>query len=312
MKEIDRLDELRPIADEMLGGLHAAPDGFRRVREAALARAPRRKPARALVPALCCAALAVACVGALGLQRRQQGVVPIATITAGGGNAAVTVIDDAKLYAALGEGAKVRAAVAPGHTLFAAGEGDMPLVSTDEGVYRMLVSPASLEQSQIGEAVGEVAQVTEEPSLAGEEALDAGLSNVAEAGSAIYAVAGLDSRTAVAARVHGAMRLFQRVSYAGKGPGACTLEDTFSVRGHVEELTLSGVGTLTGEAAQGAIDVLLSSATLVSADASQRAQTLTATLDSGLQLQLGVSGDTLCGCGSWSCPEFFEAFEAAL
>ena len=21
---------------------------------------------------------------------------------------------------------------------------------------------------------------------------------------------------------------------------------------------------------------------------------------------------TLCGCGGWSCPEFFEAFEAAL
>ena len=28
--------------------------------------------------------------------------------------------------------------------------------------------------------------------------------------------------------------------------------------------------------------------------------------------QLGVSGDTLCGCGGWSCPEFFEAFEEAL
>ena len=32
----------------------------------------------------------------------------------------------------------------------------------------------------------------------------------------------------------------------------------------------------------------------------------------GGKLQLGVSGDTLCGCGGWSCPEFFEAFEAAL
>ena len=32
----------------------------------------------------------------------------------------------------------------------------------------------------------------------------------------------------------------------------------------------------------------------------------------GHPLQLGVSGDMLCGCGGWSCPEFFEAFEAAL
>ena len=36
------------------------------------------------------------------------------------------------------------------------------------------------------------------------------------------------------------------------------------------------------------------------------------TLENGLRLQLGVSGDTLMGCGGWSCPEFFDAFEAAL
>ena len=72
------------------------------------------------------------------------------------------------------------------------------------------------------------------------------------------------------------------------------------------------VGTLSGEAANAAVDVLLDNATLQSADATARAQSLTVTLDNGLKLQLGVSGDTLCGCGGWSCPEFFEAFEAAL
>ena len=41
-------------------------------------------------------------------------------------------------------------------------------------------------------------------------------------------------------------------------------------------------------------------------------QKLTVTLQSGLKLQLGVSGDTVTGCGGWSCPEFFDAFEAAL
>ena len=91
-----------------------------------------------------------------------------------------------------------------------------------------------------------------------------------------------------------------------------SLEETFSVRGKVKRLELSGVGELTGEAANRAIDVLLDQAVLQSADASSRRQTLTVTLDSGLMLQLGVSGDTLCGCGGWSCPEFFEAFEAAL
>ena len=112
--------------------------------------------------------------------------------------------------------------------------------------------------------------------------------------------------------VDGVTRLFQRVSYAGRGPGSQSLEDTFSVRGRVQSLALSGVGELTGQAANEVIDVLLDHATLVSADQTAARQTLTVTLDSGLKLQLGVSGDTVCGCGGWSCPEFFEAFEAAL
>ena len=60
------------------------------------------------------------------------------------------------------------------------------------------------------------------------------------------------------------------------------------------------------------IGVLLDHAVLKSADATARGQTLTVTLDNGLRLQLGVSGDTVTGCGGWSCPEFFEAFEKAL
>ena len=127
-----------------------------------------------------------------------------------------------------------------------------------------------------------------------------GLSNVAEAGQTIYAISGLDANTAVACEVGGNMRLFQRVSYAGKGPGGLGLEDTFSVRGQVAELTLSAVATL------------LDHATLKSADMSAKKQTLTATLTNGLKLQLGVSGDTVSACGGWSCPEFFEAFESGL
>jgi hypothetical protein len=65
-------------------------------------------------------------------------------------------------------------------------------------------------------------------------------------------------------------------------------------------------------AAQQAIDVLLDNTILVSADETARKDYLIVTLGSGLKLQLGVSGDMLCGCGGWSCPEFFEAFEAAL
>jgi len=83
-------------------------------------------------------------------------------------------------------------------------------------------------------------------------------------------------------------------------------------RGQIASAELSGVGTLTGEAAEAVIAVLLDGAALRSADMTANGQTLTVTLESGVRLQLGVSGDMIVGCGGWSCPEFFEAFEAAL
>ena len=311
MSDMKRLEELKPIADEMLAGLHADERMKRRVREAALAKTPRRRPARVLVPAVCCAVLAVACVGVLRSTdvRTPGAIARIDTLTAGSEDESAPE-GGVRIAGVLGAGANVRVATQQGDTLFAGGEGDMPLVALGGGVYRMLSEPSAVSEALRGEAVGAVASFTEEPSLASEEALSAGLSNVAAEGSAIYAVSGLDRQTAVAAEVDGALRLFQRVSYAGKGPGRQTLAEIFSVGGQVKEITLSGAGTLEGRAADEAIDVLLQNAALVSADASVRGDSLTVTLDSGLMLQLGVSGNTLYGCGAWSCPEFFEAFEA--
>ena len=208
--------------------------------------------------------------------------------------------------------ARVRAAGGSSDSLFASTSGDIPLVAVNGAVYRMLSTPTNVESSLLGDAVGTVNTTTDEPSLADDSAMTGGLSNVAEAGQTIYAVSGVDVNTAVACEVGGNMRLFQRVSYAGKGPGGQGLEDTFSVRGQVAELTLSGVGTLIGDAANDAAAVLLDHATLKSADSSARKQTLTVTLTNGLKLQLGVSGDTVSACGKWSCPEFFEAFESGL
>jgi len=197
-------------------------------------------------------------------------------------------------------------------SLFESAGSDMALVAVNGRVYRMLKTPKDIGASLLSGEAGAVNAVTDEPSLASADAMKAGLSNVADEGGVIYRVRGLDEETAVAAKVNGKTRLFQRVSYAGKGPGGQGLEDVFSVRGSVKEMTLSGVGTLSGDAANRVMDVLLNQATLKNADPGMGRQSLTVTLDSGLKLQLGVSGDTLCGCGGWSCPEFFDAFEAAL
>ena len=263
-----------------------------------------------LVPALCCAALAIACVSAFAPRLSGTAAdaaatpmpVSIDSIAAGGEQAApMTRMAD------VSGTARVRAVGGGSESLFASASGDIPLVAVNGAVYRMLSTPANVRGDLLGSAVGTVNTATDEPALADDDAMAGGLSNVAEAGQTIYAVSGLDANTAVACKVGGNMRLFQRVSYAGKGPGGLGLEDTFSIRGQVAELTLSGVGTLTGEAANDAVATLLDHATLKSADSSARKQTLTVTLTNGLKLQLGVSGDTVSACGGWSCPEFFEA-----
>ena len=324
MNDMKSLDQLGPIANEMLGGLHADERMRLAIRRAAEANAaPARRPLRRLVPAACCAALALMCVGVTAARlggnapeanpsvmlAAEPTVMAIDTIAAGDGSDAAAA---GTLVADLGGNAMVRRAEADGESLFAAGEGDIPLVTVNGAVYQMLATPKDVGGALLGGQVGTVQHHDAQPSLAASDALSAGLSNVAAEGTAIYAISGLAETTAVAAEVDGSMRVFQRVSYAGRGPGGLGLEDTFSVRGQVKRLELSGVGTLTGDAANAAIDVLLDHAVLKSADATARRQTLTVTLDSGLRLQLGVSGDTLCGCGGWSCPEFFEAFEAAL
>ena len=313
--DIKELERLAPTADEMLSGLHADETMKRRILSAA--REEKKQPVSLprLVPALCCAALAVACIGVFAPRLNQAAVnaaaspapVSIDTIAAGD-DQAITMTKVADVSGT----ARVRAAGGNSDSLFASASGDIPLVAVNGAVYRMLTTPANVSDDLLGNAVGTVNTTTNEPSLADDDAMAGGLSNVADAGQTIYAVSGLDANTAVACEVGGSMRLFQRVSYAGKGPGGQGLEDTFSVRGQAAELTLSGVGTLTGDAANDAVAVLLDHATLKSADLSARKQTLTVTLTNGLKLQLGVSGDTVSACGGWSCPEFFEAFESGL
>ena len=315
MMDIKELERLAPTADEMLSGLHADETMKRRILSAA--REEKKQPVimPRLVPALCCAALAVACIGVFAPRLNQAAVnaaaspapVSIDTIAAGDGQT-MTMTKMADVSGT----ARVRAAGGSSDSLFASTSGDIPLVAVNGAVYRMLSTPANVQSSLLGDAVGTVNTTTDEPSLADDDAMAGGLSNVADAGQTIYTISGLDANTAVACEVGGSMRLFQRVSYAGKGPGGQGLEDTFSVRGQAAELTLSGVGTLTGDAANDAVAVLLDHATLKSADMSAKKQTLTVTLTNGLKLQLGVSGDTVSACGGWSCPEFFEAFESGL
>ena len=316
MFDLKSLDQLGPITDEMLGGLHADEAMRLKIKRAAAeGKMTVRKPKVRFVPAVCCAALALCCVGVWSATRPatdKPGMVNepmmVSTIAAGD----MAAFDGATMVADLNDNVMMRKAAGGSDTLFAEGSGDAPLVAIGSGVYQMLKTPKDIGSSLLGESLGDVALFDEQPSLASPKEMSAGLSNIAEQGTVIYSLKGLSKTTAVAAEVDGGMRVFQRVSYAGRGPAGDSLEETFSVRGKVKEVELSGVGTIKGDKANAVIAVLLDEAVLKSADMTSGRQTLTVTLDNGLKLQLGVSGDTVCGCGGWSCPEFFEAFEAAL
>ena len=63
MIDIKELEHLAPMANEMLSGLHADEAMKRRILSAAREEKKRSVSMPRLVPALCCAALAVACIG---------------------------------------------------------------------------------------------------------------------------------------------------------------------------------------------------------------------------------------------------------
>ena len=183
MNDLKSLDQLGPIANEMLGGLHADERMRLAIRRAAEANAaPARRPLRRLVPAACCAALALMCVGVTAARlggnapeanpsvmlAAEPAVMAIDTIAAGDGSDAAAA---GTLVADLGGNAMVRRAEADGESLFAAGEGDIPLVTVNGAVYQMLETPKDVGGALLGGQVGTVQHHDAQPSLAASDAL---------------------------------------------------------------------------------------------------------------------------------------------
>ena len=233
-------------------------------------------------------------------------IAEIEEIAAGAVPEAQTMMKSASL-----SGAEVRNSVSRGNTLFADGKPEIPVLCVNGAVYRLLKEPGTLSSGLTGAEIGTVGTAAEHPSLASKQELAGGVSNCCGAGSPVYAVSSLPKGTAVAAGVNGRMRLFQRVSYAGLG-SAAPLSESLALSGKLREMTLSGVGTLSGEDAERVFSVLLSSANRIAREAEPGPGTLTFVLKNGLRLQMTVSGETLIACGAWQCPAFFEAFREAL
>ena len=57
---------------------------------------------------------------------------------------------------------------------------------------------------------------------------------------------------------------------------------------------------------------LIGNATLARSGASETGASLLIQLSNGLTLQMAVRDESVMACGTWSCPEFFESFAAAV
>lgn len=310
-KAVERLPQ---IADEMLDGLNATPALRHRIlvaverkertrSTASVARGTDRPKYARFTPAIGMALVLTLMIG-LGAS---YGVPPMTTALPG---ASPTAQSDFNAGMA-GDGTVASTDGVPQfRSLYAVGEGaNPPLIGINGRFYRML--NVHVPDSILGTQLSEIAEYTDEPSLTASVGT---VSNIAKAGTRIYAVDGLSSKTACIAEVDGTLRLFQRVGYASASlVGNELFQDTLDVGGKVTALELSGVGVITDEEEANELMYLLAEfAAFHSNDSGNGSQALTIYLDNGLSLQLMVQGDILSGCGSWTCPEFFESFQTTL
>lgn len=310
---MNRLEQLPKIADHQLGGLEASQTLLCKIRIEAAEKKHKPKTAAMLRPVLAVCAALVLCVGAVAaLNQKADAPLPLT---------------DAPMLASYSAGVETEEAAAPGvlaevpkgsitmsagmrraaGSLFTAPEdpsASFPLVTVNGATYRMLNLPDQLDDQLMGDVIGRVNEFNLEPALANSGVV----SNIVACGEDVYAVSGTNG--ALAASVNGTMRMFQRVSYAGSAViGAETLADTLCDTQDVAWIDVEGMGRAEGTAAQQLMDTLLSCAdyqnTAFSTGASMQIG-----LQNGLVLQLMTMEDSVSACGTWSCPDFFEAFAA--
>ncbi len=313
MKNLDeRLQALPEIAEET--GVTADEKLRQRILHAAQAPKTPRMPARKWAPALCCALALIVGLSALTLPRLSSSTLPQATnaplIDSQPAGDTTAAFDVRALDVPTGSISIKKSSNPSYRSIWAAASGgNFPLVGVQGRYYRMLTNPTSVSADLLGDSLGTVSQYTSEPALAGKSGI---CSNTVAEGEAVYAVRGMKGAI-VAANVNGKTRVFQRVSFGDSALlGGESLADTLKAN-NVVALEISGVGTINdAETAKRLMRTLTDNASFLRAGSSETNCSLLIQLRSGLVLQMAVNGERIMACGTWACPEFFEAFQEAL
>jgi len=309
---VNRLDKLPDIAQRQLGGLEANATLLCKIKLEAAERKEKPSAMRVLKPALALCCALVLCVGAVMTLNADNGPAAMDASEANvmmasraAGDQALPTAEPA-VAADMPKGSITMSAGVkrPGGSLFAQHVGSsFPLVTLKGATYRMLESPDAVSSAMLGAELGAVTEFNLEPALGSGGVV----SNVVPTGESIYAVGDMDGAL-VAAQVDGALRVFQRVSYAGTAViGHETLRDTLCAPADVEWIEIEGLGRAEGETAQQLMETLLDYADYQST-AFSGSVPMQIGLENGLTLQLMTGEDSVSACGTWSCPDFFEAF----
>ena len=314
-----RLEQLPEVAARQLGGLEATPKILAKAKlQAAEQLAPRKgAPVWRPVLAVCCAL--VLCVGAALWTLDTggaPGVTPMPTQNvmdshSAGDGTEPTAQPQTRTLGDVPAGSISMSAgsASSAKTLFAESKGaSFPLITMNGATYRLLQSPNGISRSLLGAELGQVSEFNVEPAL-GSSGM---VSNIVARGETVYAISGM-SGSLLAANVEGSLRVFQRVSYAGTAIiGSETLADTLCDPADVEWLELSGHGRITDvETAQSLMQTLVDYADYQGTGMSGTGS-LRIGLKNGLTMQLLVADESVSACGTWSCPDFFEAFSQAV
>ncbi|MEG0900866.1 MAG: hypothetical protein RSG96_02000 [Clostridia bacterium] len=310
------LEDLPEIASRQLAGLDATPVILAKAKLRAAEMNQPRVQARGWQPAVAvCAALAV-CVGAAlwvanGDRSAHVGTPKTSVLDSHSAGEEASVTAEPRKAADVPVGSlSMSVGKRTGITLLFAEEKEnsFPLMMLDGATYRMLTSPSGISNALLGDSLGTVTEFNLEPALGSSGVV----SNIVSQGETVYAISGMDGAL-VSAMVDGSMRVFQRVSYAGTAIiGSETLGDTLCDASEVAWMELDGVGTISDtEDAQVLMQTLLDNADYENTGMSGKGS-LRIGLSNGLTLQLLVGDDTVSACGTWSCPDFFEAFHEAI
>ena len=313
MKNLESLPE---VAEKGLGGLIAGQELKYRILNAAREEKPAERHFHipAWVPAVCCAlVLAVGMIFALPqltgtVKDEDDAGIVLRSQRAGEATSVPQMRGD--LPAGAVKLSKTGSAPSYRSIWEDASNGSFPMVGVNGRYYRMLSNPTSIGSELLGGSLGTVEEFTSEPALSN---ADSAMSNKVAQGETIYPISGMDG-TLVAAAVDGSYRVFQRVGFNGSSvKGNESLADTLQVRGHVMAVELSGVGTITDQnTAESLVDTLLDNASFESSGSVSGSQSLLIQLDNGITVQMAVKDDKLSACGTWSCPEFIDAFTNAM